>query len=98
MGRAQILRTLIGYSQPRNSKGSHAQFRKSIIGAYINVKPSLSKLEPTNKAELLRQPIFGNPLIINHESKPLGLSDKSEGNAFASSSCSKVTDLWDPEE
>jgi hypothetical protein len=58
----------------------------------------LSKSKPTNKVELFRQPIFGNPLITNHESKPLGLIDKSDGNAFVSSGCPRVRDLWDLEE
>jgi hypothetical protein len=71
---------------------------KSIIGAWINVRLSMSKLEPTNKAELLRQPIFRNPFITNHESKPIGLNSKNDGNAFTSSGCSMVRDLWDPEE
>jgi hypothetical protein len=62
------------------------------------VRPGLSKSEPTNKVELLKQPIFGNPLITNLESKSLGFSGKKEGNAFASSGCSRVSDLLDPEE
>jgi hypothetical protein len=42
---------------------------------------------PTNMAEILRQPIFGNPLILNQLRVPLGLSDLSKGNAFAHAGC-----------
>jgi hypothetical protein len=63
----------------------------------MNVKPGLSKLEPTNVAEVLRQPVFGNPLITNQDSRPLSLSGKSEGNALANAGHSRVGDFWDPE-
>jgi hypothetical protein len=71
---------------------------KNILHAWMSVRPGLCKLEPTNSAKILRQPVFGNPLIVNQESKPLGLSDKSEGNSLANTGCSKVQDFWDPEE
>ncbi len=70
---------------------------KNILGAWLSVRPSLCKSESTNTVELLRQLVFGNPLISNQESKPLGLSSRSKGNAFASAGCSKVRDFWDPE-
>ncbi len=54
-------------------------------------------MEPTNVAEVLRQPVFGNPLITNQDSRPLGLSGKSEGNALANAGHSRVGDFWDPE-
>ncbi len=57
----------------------------------------LCKSEPTNTAKLLRQLIFGNPLITNAESKPLGLSSRSEGNTLASAGCTRIRDFWDPE-
>jgi len=63
----------------------------------MNVRPGLSKSEPTNTAEVLRQPVFGNPLITNQDSGPLGLSGKSEGNALVNAGHSKVGDFWDPE-
>jgi hypothetical protein len=46
---------------------------------------------------VLRQPIFGNPLIINTTGNPLGVSGLNEGNVFAKSGCTKLKDLWDPE-
>jgi hypothetical protein len=70
---------------------------KSIIGTWLNMKQGLCKIESTINAELLRQPVFKNPLITNQERRPFGLSGRSEGNAFASSSYSKVRDFWDPE-
>ncbi|CAK9231472.1 unnamed protein product [Sphagnum troendelagicum] len=49
-------------------------------------------------SETLKQPVFGNPHIVNHEGKPLGLSGRSEGNSLAKVGCSRVRDFWDPEE
>jgi hypothetical protein len=71
---------------------------KSILHTWMSVRPGLCKSEPTNSAETLRQPIFGNPLILNQEGKPLGLSGKSEGNSFANAGCSRVRDFWNTEE
>jgi hypothetical protein len=63
----------------------------------MNVKPGLSKMEPINIAEVFRQPVFGNPLITNQDSRPLGLSGRSEGNALVNASHSRVGDFWDLE-
>jgi hypothetical protein len=70
---------------------------KSILSAWMNVRPGLSKSKPTNTAEVLRQPVFGNPLITNQDSRPLGLSGRSEGNALVNAGHSRVGDFWDPE-
>ncbi len=70
---------------------------KSILSAWMNVRPGLSKSEPTNAAEVLRQPVFGNPLITNRDSRPLRLSGRSEGNALVKAGHYKVGDFWDPE-
>jgi hypothetical protein len=71
---------------------------KSILHAWMSVRPGLYKTEPTNLAETLRQPVFGNPHIMNHEGKPLGFSGRSEGNSLAKAGCSRVRDFWDLEE
>jgi hypothetical protein len=71
---------------------------KSILHAWMNVRPGLCKSEPINSTEILRQPVFGNPLIVNQEGKPLGLSDRNEGNSLANAGCSRVRDFWDSEE
>jgi hypothetical protein len=70
---------------------------KSILHSWLSVKPDLRKSEPTNSAETLRQPVFGNPFIVNQGGRPLGLSGKSEGNAFASAGHSKIGNFWDSE-
>ncbi len=70
---------------------------KSILSAWMNVRPGLSKLEPTNATEVLKQPVFGNPLITNQDSRPLGLSGRSEGNALVNTVHSRVGNFWDPE-
>ncbi len=67
---------------------------KSIVGAWMKVRPGLSKAIPTSTAEILRQPIFGNPLILNQLGVPVGLSGLSEGNAFARAGCTRIKDLW----
>jgi len=71
---------------------------KNILHSWLNVRPDLCKSEPTNSAETLRQPIFGNPLIVNQEGRPLGLSGKSEGNALVNAGHSRIGDLWDSNE
>ncbi len=67
---------------------------KSIVGAWLKVRPGLGNTTPTCTAEVLRQPIFGNPLILNQLEASLGLSGISEGNAFARVGCMRVKDLW----
>ncbi len=66
---------------------------KSIVGAWMKVRPGLTKTVPTSTAEILRQPIFGNPSILSHLGAPLGLSGLSEGNAFARAG-TRIKDLW----
>jgi hypothetical protein len=63
----------------------------------MSVRPGLCKSEPTNSAETLRQPVFGNPLIVNQEGKPLGLNSRSEGS-LANTGRSRVKNFWDSEE
>jgi hypothetical protein len=70
---------------------------KNIVGAWMKVRPGLSKAIPTSMAEILRQPIFSNPLILNQLGTPLGLSCLSEGNAFVRAGCTRIKDLWNPE-
>jgi hypothetical protein len=67
---------------------------KSIVGVWMKVRLDLAKTPPTSTAEILRQPIFGNPLILNPKGVPLGLSGLSEGNAFARARCTRIKDLW----
>jgi hypothetical protein len=66
---------------------------KSILGAWMSVRPGLSKSEPTNPAKWLRLPVFVNPTITNSDHRPLGLNGKSEGNVFASTGCSRIKDF-----
>ncbi len=61
------------------------------------MRPGLSKSKSTSTAELLKQPVFENPLITNQEGRPLGFSGRSEGNAFANACCSRIKDLRDQE-
>jgi hypothetical protein len=69
---------------------------KSIVGTWLNVRPGLTKVDPINTVETLRQPLFGNPSITNVEGAPLGVSGLREGCAFARSGYSRVKDLWNP--
>ncbi len=47
--------------------------------------------------EVLKQPIFNNPLILNTTSHPLGVCGCSEGRAIADYGCNRIKDFWDPE-
>jgi hypothetical protein len=49
-------------------------FWKSILGSWLNVRVGLTKSEPASHAEVLRQPIFSNLLIVNTTGHPLGVS------------------------
>jgi len=79
-------------------KRIHCSMWRSIVEAWLNVRPGLSKADPTNTAETLRQPLFGNPLILNTSGAPLGIGDLREGSAFACYGCSRIKDLWNPVE
>ncbi|CAM6016855.1 unnamed protein product [Sphagnum balticum] len=70
---------------------------RSIVEAWLNVRPGLTKTEPTTKDEILRQPLFGNPSILSARGTPLGVSGRSEGCAFAHSRCTRIRDLWNSE-
>ncbi len=70
---------------------------KSILGAWLNVRPGLAKVDPTSRAELLRQPLFRNPSFTNTRGAPLGVSGQSEGCAFARAGHTKVRDIWNHE-
>jgi hypothetical protein len=78
-------------------KQMKCSFWKSIFGSWLNLRVGLAKFEPASHAEVLRQPIFNNPLILNTTGLPLGVCGLSEGCAIANSSCTRIKDLWDPE-
>ncbi len=63
---------------------------KNILGAWINVRPGLTKSDSTNVAEILRQPLFGNPSITNSNGMPLGVSSLREGCTFARSGYTRI--------
>ncbi len=71
---------------------------KSILGSWLSVRPGLTKSNPTSAAEILRQPIFGNPSVLNTRGIPLGLGGTRDGNAFANHGYTIVKDLWCNEE
>jgi hypothetical protein len=70
---------------------------KSILGSWLNVRVGLAKSELASHAEVLRQPIFSNPLILNTTGHPLGVSGRNDGRAIANSGCTRIKDLWDQE-
>jgi len=69
---------------------------KSILHSWLSVRSGLCKSEPTNS--ILRQPVFGNPLVTNQDGRPSRFSGKSEGNALANAGYSRIGDFWDSEE
>jgi hypothetical protein len=66
---------------------------KSIVEAWLNATLGLSKSDPTSPAEILKQPIFGNPSILNLRGIPLGLEGLREGNSFARADYTRVKDF-----
>jgi len=60
---------------------------KSIIGGWMKVRPGLMKADPTNTVEILRQPIFRNPLVLKERGILLGVGGLSEGSAFMKTGC-----------
>jgi hypothetical protein len=77
-------------------KQTKCSFWKSILGSWLNVRVGLAKFEPTSHAEVLKQPIFNNPFILNTTGLPLGVCGLSEGRAIANFGCTRIKDLWDP--
>jgi hypothetical protein len=59
----------------------------------MKVRPGLIKEEPSNTAEMFRQPIFGNPLILSKSGIPLGLGGSKDESAFARADYSRTKDL-----
>jgi len=70
---------------------------KSILGAWINVRPGLTKEDLANRVELLRQPLFGNPSLTNSRGLPFGVNNQSKGCAFARFGHTRIRDLWNQE-
>jgi hypothetical protein len=64
----------------------------------MNMRADLVKIEPTSQAEILKQPIFNNPLVTNVVSHPLGVSGLSEGRGIIKAGCTRIKDLWDRED
>jgi hypothetical protein len=69
---------------------------KSIVGAWMKVRSGLIKEGPSNTAEIFKQPIFDNLLMLNERGIPLGLGDKREGSALARAGFTRIKDLWNP--
>jgi hypothetical protein len=67
------------------------------LGFWFNVKVGLAKSEPASHAEVLRQPIFSNPLILNKTGLLLGVNGRNERRAIANSGCTRIKNLWDQE-
>jgi hypothetical protein len=55
----------------------------------------LVKTKLTSQAEVLRQPIFNNPLVTNVVGHPLGMSGLNERRAITKVGCTRIKDLWD---
>ncbi len=84
------------FAAPKLKRSPYSMW-KSIMGAWINMRPGLTKEDPTSRAELLRQPLFGNLSLTNSRGLPLGVNERSEGCVFTRPGHTKVRDLWDRE-
>jgi len=80
------------FAAPKLKRLQNSMWR-SIVEAWLNVRPGLSKKEPSSVVEVLRQPIFGNPSILSARGTPLGVSGLSEGRTLAQSGCTRIKDL-----
>jgi len=69
---------------------------KNIIDAWMKVRLGFTKAEPTNIAEIFRQPIFNNPSILNESGIPLSLGGMRKGSTFVRAGCTRTKDLWNP--
>jgi hypothetical protein len=78
-------------------KQMKCSFLKNILGSWLSVRVGLAKSEPASHAEVLKHPIFRNPLILNTTGLPLEVCGLSEGHAIANYGCTIIKDLWDPE-
>ncbi len=67
---------------------------KSIMGAWMSIRLGLAKKEPSNLAEVMKQPIFSNPSLTNARGEPLGVNDHSKGYAFARAGHTRIRDIW----
>jgi hypothetical protein len=59
-------------------KQTKCSFWKNILGFWLNVRVGLAKSEPASHVEVLEQPIFSNPLILNRTGLPLGVCGLNE--------------------
>jgi hypothetical protein len=64
----------------------------------MNVRAGLVKTKPTLQAEVLKQPIFNNPLVTNVVGRTLGVNGLNERHAITKVGCTKIKDLWDWED
>jgi len=78
-------------------KQTKCSFWKIILGYWLNIRVDLTKSEPASHAEVLKQPIFNNPLILNTTGLTLGVCGLSEGRAIANFGCTIIKYLWDLE-
>ncbi len=81
------------FTAPKLKRPPPYSFWKSIYRAWINAKEGLTKADPTSLAEILRQPLFGNPLVTNTDGLPLGVNGQNERDTFARLRCTKIKDL-----
>lgn len=68
---------------------------KACFKALGAIKDSLKQGEPQELSGVLRQPLFGNPLILEGEEKPLGMGPNVGMHLWAQGGINKVEHLWD---
>ncbi|CAK9872041.1 unnamed protein product [Sphagnum jensenii] len=85
------------FAAPKLKRIRHSMW-KNIVGSWLKMRSGLVKADPTSSVETLRQPLFGNPSILNANGASLGLEGLRDGNAFAKHGCTRIKDLWNHEE
>lgn len=55
-------------------------------------------MEPQSLQELMRQPLFDNPWIVNKEGQPMGLEKGNRFANWAAKGLNQIKNIWDPED
>lgn len=70
--------------------------RRAIFEAFKVTRQGLIQRPPTHPKEILRQPLFGNGLVLNSEGLPFGLDKDSAYSTWANHNTFTVNDIWNP--
>jgi len=76
---------------------NHSPLVKACLKAFIAVRQGLIQRQPSILSELLRQPLFGNPLITESPDTPLGMGPNIGLHLWAKEGLTQIRHFWDTE-